>query len=231
MRLKLSVAVLGLAFAVSMNASQLFTDGGFESGGGSLTGWTTTDSNADGSFFADTTDTTPDTGEPTVGPDTGSAYAVSDGFGPGSYALTQTVTVNADEIDLVLSFDMFVNDWNGSSGPGGEVAIWANGADPLTATPIAIIYTADTTVTGGVPNPYLSESFDIAGDVTAGKKYVIGVVESSSTGLINVGVDDFSLVETRSSSTVPEPGMLFPTALLAAGVLVYRARRKVRAQV
>jgi hypothetical protein len=218
-------------------ATQLFTNGGFELG--SLLDWNVAGTAGSGdNFFADNTDTTPDNGFPTIGPFAGSWYAVSDSTATGpantteKTSLTQTLTIPVGTTDDVLSFEMFVNDYFAppSGGTGGEVAIWANGANPLTATPLYVVYgPIDNGLTGGEPNPYIAESVDVTAHLTAGTTYVIGVLESDTTGPISVGVDNFSLVATNSS--VPEPAMLFPTALLAAGLFIYRARRKVRAQI
>jgi hypothetical protein len=227
-----------LAVALSANASQLFTNGGLETNGGngstSFTGWTTGGTaGSDDDFYADDTDITPLNGFPTVGPNSGSWYAVSDMTGlvtPESSYLIQSVTIPVGTVDVAFSGDIFVNDQFGSGGTGGEIGIWASGANPLVTAPLFVIYgPVDTSVSGGEPNPYVLVSVDVTADVVAGSTYEFGVLESDSTGPINVGVDDFSL--TASSSSTPEPSMLFPTALLAAGMFIYRARRKARAQV
>jgi hypothetical protein len=135
-------------------------------------------------------------------------------------------------VDDLFSADIFVNDVFGSSGLGGEIAIWANGANPLLITPLYVIYgPSDTPLSGGAPNNYVVVSQDITGQVTAGTTYEIGVLESDSNGPINVGVDNFSLLATAGSVSTPEPAMLLPTALLAAGMFFYRARRKARGQI
>jgi hypothetical protein len=237
MRLKFSVVVCGLGLVMSANASQLFTNTGFETNGGngtaSFTGWTTgATTGSDDDFYADDTTITPLNGFPTVGPNSGSWYAVSDMTGlvtPETSYLVQTVTIPVGTADVAFSGEIFVNDVFGGSGLGGEIGIWASGADPLTTAPIFVIYSADTAISAGAPNPYVLVSQDITGDVTAGTTYEIGVLESDSTGPINVGVDDFSLIATPAAGGVPEPGMLLPTALVGAGMLIYRKRRKVRA--
>ncbi|HEY1757233.1 MAG TPA: hypothetical protein VGG72_17800 [Bryobacteraceae bacterium] len=237
--MRFSIFVCGLGLAISANASQLFTNGGLETNGGNgsttFTGWTTGGTaGSDDDFYADDTDITPLNGFPTDGPDSGSWYGVSDMTGlvaPESSYLVQTVTIPVGTIDDLFTADIFVDDQFGASGLGGELAIWASGVNPLTTAPLYVIYSADTTVDGGSPNPYVAVSQDITAQVTAGTTYQIGVFESDSTGPINVGVDNFSLVATPGATTTPEPGMLLPTVLLALGVIVYRARRKVAAQV
>jgi hypothetical protein len=219
--LNLTLVFVSLA-GVRAFASQLFTNGGFEAG--SLSGWSTAGTaGSDDLFYADDTNITPLNGFPTAGPDTGSWYAVSDMTGlvaPESSYLTQAVTI-PKSFDIVLSFDIFVNDVFGSSGAGGEVGIWANGANPLTATPLFVVYgPSDTAAPNGSGNPWKAVSVAVTADLTAGVTYQFGVLESDSTGPINVGVDNLSLV------TVPEPATLLPSALLLAGLFVYRVRCK-----
>jgi hypothetical protein len=68
------------ALAFNANAVQLIGNGGFETG---LTGWAVTSSvGSGGSWFPDTTTSTPLTGNPTVGPFSGTGYAVTDQFAP-----------------------------------------------------------------------------------------------------------------------------------------------------
>lgn len=226
-------AVVGLlALTVSANAStmQLFTDPGFENG---LTGWTVASTaGSDDAFFADNTTITPLNGNPTVGPFAGNGYAVSDASGlvtPEMTTMYQSVTIPLAATTDILSVEWFVNDWNGSSGLGGAVAIWAAGANTLTTAPLfVVIGPRDTSVSGGEPNPYVLAQRDITADLTPGTTYEIGVLERDSTGPINVGVDNFGLIVSNATTTTPEPGMLLPIGVMAAGMLVYRARRKAR---
>ncbi|HTB11716.1 MAG TPA: PEP-CTERM sorting domain-containing protein [Bryobacteraceae bacterium] len=217
--------MVGLSF--SLKATQLFTNPGFETG--TLSGWNlASTAGSDDDFFPDNTTTTPLNGDDTVGPDSGSWYAVSDMTGlvtPESTSLTQTITIPLGTTSDILSVDMFVNDEFGGSGLGGEIAIWANGANPLVATPLFVAFgPTDTAVAGGIPNPYVVLSLDVTSHLVAGTTYVIGALESDSTGPINVGVDNFSLVAT--SSAVPEPSTLLLTGFLAVGMLIHRTRRK-----
>ncbi len=225
---------LAAACSISANATELFTNGGFESG--SLTGWTVTSTaGSDDSFTADDTSQTLLNGWATAGPDTGSWYAVSDGSGlvvPETTALTQSVTIPVGTVTDVLSLDMFVNDQFGGSGLGGEVAIWASGVNTVTTAPLFIIFgPTDTTVASfGTGNPYVVLSTDVTGDLTAGTTYQIGVLEQDTSGPIEVGVDNFSLVTTAGTGGVPEPGMLLPTGLrLPQCVQAYCLRCKARA--
>src|SRR6266702_8618356 len=80
----LSYSLLAYGDASLANAGQLLANGGFETG--SLSGWTVASqagSFPGSNFFAFPGTTTPQSGSSTVGPASGSFYAVSDGLGPG----------------------------------------------------------------------------------------------------------------------------------------------------
>jgi hypothetical protein len=121
---KLSVAAAGTVFLTlgmlttgTARAVQLITNGGFETG--DFTGWNVSiqpgSGSLPGSFFIDDADGfTPVSGQPTVGPASGSFYAVTDQDNPGAYALKQTFTVPGAASSVILSYDMFVNDWSGA---------------------------------------------------------------------------------------------------------------------
>jgi hypothetical protein len=221
-----------LSLALTARANEVITNGGFETG--DFTGWTVTDTGGAGSFFVCPnagafpcpSNQTPLSGLPTVGPAGGSFYAVSDQFGPGSHAITQSFTALAG-MTYQLSFDMFVNDWaTFNSAPtqfGGEADLLAGGALPL-GPALDVFYQADTQVdpTTGLPNPWVHTSLDITADLTPGLTYQLRFLESDSTAPLNVGADNVSLM----ASAVPEPNLLaFPVAFLA-GIVLYRSRRK-----
>jgi len=209
MKARLCIILCGLSAGFAANATQLFTNGGFETG--DTTGWVLTDSvGSSGSFFVTSASSTPLTGNPTVGPGGGTYYAVSDQFGPGSYALTQSFVDPVGTISAILSFDVFTNDVFGLGGSLGEVDLLAGGSNVLTATPITVFYSADTFDVGGAPNPYVHISLDISSLMTPGQTYIIRAIDTD-TAPFNVGVDDFSLI----ASSVPEPGTLLPVAAAA----------------
>ena len=96
--------------------TELLTNGDFELG--TFAGWTVTDlAGGSGSFFIDT----PGNAAPISGLSTsalgggphGSFYAVSDQTGPGTHALTQSFAVAPGASSVTLSFDMFVNNYDG----------------------------------------------------------------------------------------------------------------------
>jgi hypothetical protein len=225
---KLFATICVLSLALTAQANEVLTNGGFETG--DFTGWTVSDlqTPGPGTFYVTNAPNTPLTGSPTVGPAQGSFYAVTDQFGGGLHTITQSFTAQANT-DYVLSFDMFVNDWASfnHAGPqyGGEADLIAGGANPLTAPITTQFYYSDSQVLGGNPNPWVLTTTDITSDLTAGQTYQLRFLEADSTTTLNVGVDAVSLIATPTTAT-PEPKLLiFPLALLA-GIVIYQARRK-----
>lgn len=220
MRILASLAIFLFAFA-SARADQLITNGGFETG--TLAGWTAA-SNGDGNFSAVSGVTTPLTFNDTAGPHSGRFYAVSDDFeGSQTQTLTQSFTTPIFFQSATLSFAMFVNDIQGSafgsSGPGGEVTLLNS-----MGVPIAVLYGPVDTFENplGVPNPYVLFSENIASLLSPNTTYELQFSSTDSSGLINVGVDDVSLV-----TTVPEPASFSLSAI--GGLLAFwRAYRKQR---
>src|SRR5262249_33758233 len=83
---------------------------------GNLNGWTrAVIPGGSGDFFAVGGTTLPISGLPSVGPKTGSFYAVDDQTGPGTHALLQTFTVPASSSHLILSFYRFRNNYAAST--------------------------------------------------------------------------------------------------------------------
>ena len=219
-------ALLFLGIACTVNATQLLTNGSFESG---LTGWTVTNSTSDGSsWFVTNQSQTPLNGYPTVGPSNGSYYAVTDEVGPGLHAITQGFTDPLGTTSAIVSFDVFMNDVYGLGGNPqiSCVCLLSGTADPLTGTPIHILYgPADLFQSDpATPNPYVHVSEDISSYLVPGESYQLRVLVKNSNPF-DVGVDNFSL-----NVSTPEPSMLVPMALLM-GFVAYRRRAAVRRKV
>jgi len=218
--MKLSASLVALLVAVgTANAANLIVNGGFETG--DLTGWTATSTEGTGGFSATSQTYTPVSGNATVGPHSGSYYAVSDDFGPQTAYLTQTFTTPSTFNTDLLSFSIFVNDVYGgaygSAGPGGQVNLLTSAG-----TLIAVLYgPADTFENPiGQPNPYVNETINITSYLARSTTYQLQIQDTETSGTINVGVDDISL-----QSATPEPATLLSTALLG-GLILWCARRK-----
>jgi PEP-CTERM motif len=206
----------------------LITNGGFETG--SLAGWTEVDqSGGSGSWFASSSTTTPLSSHLTVGPASGAFYAVTDQTGPGSHVLIQSFTVPTGATSVVLSFDMFVNDWdNGPFCTGldytasttecARVDILSAAATPFdTGAGVVDNLFSGADAALGVTNPYSSYSFNLTGILTPGQTYQLRFGEADNQSYFNQGVDNVSLL---AATATPEPGtmLLFATGLFGAAV-------------
>lgn len=217
MRTLVSLALLLFAFT-SARAEQLIVNGGFETG--DLTGWSAT------GFTVQSAPVTPLTYNATAGPYSGSFYAVSDGYNPDTETLTQTFTTPASFYGINLSFAMFVNDvdglYFGSDGPGGEVSL-LNSTGGLIAVLNGPFDTFENNP--GYPNSYVLYSDNIGSLLAPDTTYQLQFSNTDTTGVINVGVDNVSLV------TTPEPGTspLLATGGLLVFWLAYRKSKAVQA--
>ncbi len=223
------LAALVLAVTAA-SANNLITNGGFESG---LAGWTEFDQpGGSGSWFAVSGTTAPLSGEPTVGPASGTMYALTDQTGPGSHVLLQSFTVTGGS--QTLSFDMFVNDWAGVIvGCGldytvtptecGRVDILAGNANPFDTGSGVIqnLYMGADNLNGN-PNPYTAYSFNLN---LAPGTYQLRFGEADNQSFFNMGVDNVSL---QSGTSTPEPGTLtlFGTAILGMASGLRRKLKK-----
>jgi hypothetical protein len=221
----LGVLLLALGVPQSASAVALISNGGFETG--DFTGWSVNDlAGGSGSFFIDNSDgATPFSGMATVGPASGSFYAVSDQTGPGTHALSQTFTVPGAASLVTLSFDMFVNDWdsgpiinsagldhNAAPNQHGRVDILAAGSSPFDtgAGVLANFYLGVDL--GADPNPYTPYVFDITSLVGGGGIYTLRFAEVDNQLFFNLGVDNVNIDYTPD---VPEPSTLL---LLGSGL-------------
>ena len=203
----LAVVIASASLAVAAPI-ELVTNGDFETG--SFTGWTVTEQAGSfpGGWFIDIPGTaTPLSGFLTeANPAGGSFYAVTDQEREGSRSLTQTIVVPVGS-QVILSFDYFVNDWNGP-GPLGNVLdfnivptqfatadILAAGAGPFD-TGAGVV--ANLVYAGGdtPPNAYTTFSQDITALVGGGGTFQLRFAESDNQGNFNFGLDNVSVVAT-----------------------------------
>ncbi len=228
-------------------AQQLIQNGGFETG--TFSPWTTT-SQGDSTFNVRTDGSQNDPFRSTVGPAAGSDYAVTDqvngnSSGNGDTALIQSFTVPTAPGTVLLTFNMFVDNY----------------ADPFfntpNTTPIALDYTvpgsqqarvdllpggdANAFDTGaGVTNLYFGTdpgspglgykpySFDITNDVVSGGVYQLRFAEVNNEDTLYQGVDNVSVQYTPAAqppTAVPEPSSLALLCLGALGLAVPTRRR------
>lgn len=231
--------VLLLALARSAPGIELLVNGGFESG--DFTGWTISDrADSSGSFFiGDGSGATPLSSQESVGPASGTFYAVSDQLGPGTHALAQAFTVPGRALSAMLSFAMFVNDWSGvgplldpsgldhTAGPNqhARVDILSLGAAPFD-TGAGVVASLHLGVDAGPgPHGYTAYAFDLAPLFMDGGTFILRFAEVDNQAGLNQGIDDVGLRFTPA----PEPATL---GLLASGLaglwMLHRRRRLTR---
>jgi hypothetical protein len=226
-----TAALLGLTSHAC--AIELLVNGDFETG--TLAGWAVTDqAGGSGSWFANpTAAAAPLSGLATLGgPPNATTIALSDQSGPGAHALEQVFVVPAGATSVTLSFDMFVNDWDG--GPfvdpagldytavpnqHGRVDILAFGS-PSLGPPVGVLANFYLGVDPGAdPNPFVPYVFDITALVAGGGPFVLRFAEVDNQLFFNMGVDNVSI------DYVPEPGTFMLAGLGLVG-LCWVARRR-----
>jgi hypothetical protein len=179
---------------------------------------------ADGDWFLDTVgQPTPLSFWPTSSRGGGEGnYAVSDQFGSTEGVLLQEFTVPTSDASIILSYDMFVNDWSSQPvfNPAQHARVDLMDADaPLFDTIDGVVANFYLGTDGGpLPNQFTHYEFDIAPFVAAGEDYAIRFYELNSFGELNVGVDNVSIF------VVPEPSTLV-LALFAFAVTLTSKHR------
>jgi hypothetical protein len=212
------------------HGAQLITNGTFETG--TLAGWTVASqagSFPGSNFFALSGTITPQSGSSTVGPASGSFYAVSDQVGPDAHALLQSFVVPSGS-NVVLSFSLFVNSYGGNfvnpigldytdgANQHASVDILKAGAAALdTGTGVLQNFYLGTD-SGNNPHPYTNMSFDITSLVGAGGTFQLRFAEVSNQLFLNMGVDNVSIVTTTAALPEPVPFALVGLALVCLGL-------------
>jgi hypothetical protein len=230
--------ILGLVFGCCLaHGAQLITNGGFETG--TLAGWTIASqagSFAGSNFFALSGTTTPQSGSSTVGPASGSFYAVADQLGPEAHALLQPFSVPSGS-NVVLSFSLFVNSYGGSfvnpigldysdgANQHARVDILQAGASALDTGSGVLQNFYLGTDSGGNPHAYTNLSFDITSLVGAGGTFQLRFAEVSNQLFLNMGVDNVSIVTTTAALPEPIPFALVGLALIGLGLRRFSRRR------
>jgi hypothetical protein len=212
---KMFTAIVLALFACSF-ASADVVNGGFEAG---LTGWTVSNqADGNGSWYAASGTNGPQSNLQTVGAKSGTGYAVSDQTGPGAHALTQSITVGAGS--NFLTFDMFINDFDGGPTCGNGLNYTISPSECARVDILTAAATAFDTGAGVVdnlfagvtpgnpgPNPYIHYTFNLSG-LTPGN-YQLRFAEVDNQGNFLMGVDNVTL-------GTPEPSSLL---LMGSGLL------------
>lgn len=223
--------VLGGSASGELTAQELITNGGFETG--RFTAWDVNVQPGAGDFFVVDSAFLPLSGVATIGPASGTFYAVSDQSGPGTQAIEQSFAIPATPTSVVLSFDLLVNNLGADppivdpigldhTGPPNQHArvdlLSETASDFDTAAGVIENFFLGADPADSIPNDYTSYSFDITALVASGETYRIRFAETDNTGFLNMGVDNVSVQFTP----IPEPASAaFACVLLAA----WRSRR------
>lgn len=239
-----AIAATAIALStVQASAVELIVNGDFETG--DFTGWQVLDqAGGSGSFFIDDNDgATPFSALSTVGPASGSFYAVSDQTGPGAHVILQSFTVPIDATSVIVSFDWFVNDYSAGlfidpagldyTVPINQFAtfdILTAAADPFGTDPSESVFNLLEAATPTGPNPYLFRAEELFGIVTPGATYQLRIGEVDNQGNLNFGVDNVSV----STDGIPLPPVQASApatlALMGAGLIsIAGVRRRIPA--
>ncbi len=259
----LCVGVVALCGSVGVANAQTFsllTNGNFETG--TFAGWTranvrdASDVNTTRNFYIDTPGTTtPENNTNTPPPPStitpfatagnasgGNFYAVSTSEAPGQSALIQNFVVpDAANLNVTLTFQMFVNDQSGFGGvvdssgldytTGGafrdnqhaRVDILSSTSSEFTTMPGDVVRNFYLGADGvNLPAPYVTYTFDITANVVRGATYRLRFAEVDNLSALNVGVDNVAV----TAVVVPEPGagMLGLMGLVLGGYGLVRRR-------
>jgi hypothetical protein len=172
---------------------------------------------------------TPLTGLPTSVDVEHGTYVITDMTVIGTRALYQSFFVPQPNRRVLLSFDLFVNDWASLTGFDDRQFARVD-LTTITAGPFdvgaGVLFNAYVGTDGGpLPNPFRHYEFDISPFVAATANYRIRFLGHNviSSGIpLHVGVDNVSVL------VVPEPGT---AALCLGGVMcvsVIALRRRIR---
>lgn len=232
--------VASLLAAPAGAMADLITNGGFEDGGGSLTGWTVANQpGGGGDWFVQTGTASPLNGVIVPAPPEGSHTAMTDTNSPGSHVLYQDFFVPTGVTVAVLSFQRFINsgpfgsgafaspdslDFNVVPNQQARVDLMLASADPFSVASGDILTNVFQTQPGDPQiSGYTLQSADLSTLLSSlgGQTLRLRFSEVDNQGVFLFGVDGVSL----RVSVVPEPGTL---AMLCIGVfaLVGYTRRR-----
>ena len=202
-------------------SAELIVNGDFSDG---VTGWydVSSDFNVAEWFLIEEGSRSPVTGNFPISTEGGveGIFAVSDSapdssgdFIPNELALLQEFSVPSDATSVMLSLDVFVNDWSGQSdfnaSQSARIDIIPAGFDEFDTSESAIVYNAYAGTDGGpVPVPFVQREFELLPFVEVGQDYLFRVMATSQESWLHVGIDNVSI-----NAVVPEPN-IHPAGLL-----------------
>jgi hypothetical protein len=171
----------------------------------------------DGVYVIENGENTPLSDYPTTAnPDGGDYIALTDQSGPSAHVLMQDFTVPEDGADLlILSFDLFANDWSGEAPVGFikdlddlnppnqqvRVEIIEEDADLFSTDEADVVHEFDLGDVYGdePPDQFTRFAFDDFGDeLQAGETYSLRFGEAATQYWLNLGVDNVSLISNPS---------------------------------
>jgi hypothetical protein len=231
----LALTIVCVSCAFQLSGAQLITNGGFETG--NLSGWTmASQAGSAGNFFALGGTTAPLSGEPTVGPASGSFYALADQTGPAALALIQPFTVTGSVSSVTLSFSLFANSYAAVAvNPAGldytaaganqhaRVDILRAGATPFDTGSGVLANFFLGADSGANPHHYTNYTFNITSLVAAGGTFQLRFAEVDNVNFFDLGVDNVSVSTTAGG--VPEPSSLLLGGVGVAGIIFLRLKR------
>lgn len=155
------------------------------------------------------------------------------GGGGTNTTLFQAFAVTEPMTSVVLSFDMFVNDWS-NRGPDttppttqfGYVGLYPDGGTfpPVPPDPASDLTTLYLGVdSGSDPNPFTHYAFDITSSVGAVGDYnLVFGASAEYAGVLTMGIDNVSIL----AQPVPVPGALLLGGI-GTGLITWLRRRRV----
>ena len=230
----LVAAAVAVSLTASAQATELLTNGSFETG--DFTGWTAlTAPGSNGGIEVISGAVAPNSNLPIVGPSEGGFHAVTGQNGPGAYALSQGVSLTGGETSLILSFDIFAVtdvplvddgnlDFNGAPNQHARVDIIAPGAGFGTDGGSVIASVLAPFITSDFANiEYETVSLDILPLLAGITDFEIRFAQADNQFFFSLGVDNVSLISNTAVVPLPAAAPLMIAGLAGLGFM--RRRR------
>ena len=231
-RLSVLAVLLGaLSFLPVMNAAELISNGGFETG--TFASWTTNvQAGGSGGWFIQTGTGSPLNGFTVPAPPEGNFASMTDQSNLSSHVLIQDFTVPLGATSVILSFQLFYSNQAGDFSTPNSLDFGVVPNQQFRADILAL-GSGDFDCCGVIYNAYRTEPGDprvngynpilrnITAFVTPGSTYRLRFAEVDNQFFFAAAVDAVSINAT-GTAPVPEPASMF---LMGAGVLAFGLRR------